>query len=38
VGAMAGTHYGLEGIPPEWVEQVEDSERLQELDSQLYNA
>ena len=36
VGAMAGTHYGLEGIPTEWVEQVEDSQRLQEIDNKLW--
>ena len=31
-GALAGTLYGLEGIPEEWVKQVEDSDKLQEID------
>lgn len=35
VGALAGTFYGLEGIPAEYVSGVEDSERLQKLDQQL---
>lgn len=37
VGAMAGTYYGLEGIPEEWIEQVEDSKKLQEMDQLLHN-
>lgn len=36
VGAIAGTYYGLEGIPRDWVKAVEDSEMLQELDRKLY--
>lgn len=35
-GALAGTLYGLEGIPKEWVEQVEDTKRLQEIDRRLF--
>lgn len=35
VGAIAGTYYGLEGIPNEWVEGVEDSDRLQSIDKKL---
>lgn len=35
VGALAGTYYGIEGIPKKWVEQVEDSEKLQEIDKKL---
>lgn len=36
VGALAGAKYGIQGIPKEWVEQVEDSEKLQEIDSKLW--
>jgi ADP-ribosyl-[dinitrogen reductase] hydrolase len=35
-GALAGTYYGLDGIPQEFIEQIEDSERLQELDRKLF--
>lgn len=38
VGAMAGVYYGQEGIPEEYLKQVEDSEKLQELDRKLYEA
>lgn len=31
-GAILGTVAGVEGIPAEWVKQVENTERLQELD------
>jgi ADP-ribosyl-[dinitrogen reductase] hydrolase len=34
-GALAGTYYGLEGIPKEFVEKIEDSKRLQQLDQKL---
>ena len=36
VGAIMGTAYGLQDIPVEWVEIVEDSDRLQDIDSKLY--
>jgi ADP-ribosyl-[dinitrogen reductase] hydrolase len=35
VGAIAGTAYGLRGIPAEWVEVLEDSDRLQDIDTRL---
>lgn len=35
VGALAGTFYGLEGIPEYYVRNVEDSDKLQELDVKL---
>jgi len=35
VGAIAGTAYGLEGIPAEWIEILEDSDMLQETDVKL---
>jgi ADP-ribosylglycohydrolase len=38
VGALAGTYYGLDGIPKKYVEGVEDSEMLIELDEKLYEA
>jgi len=38
VGAIAGTAYGLRGIPAEWVEVLEDSDRLQEIDTRLYES
>lgn len=38
VGALAGTYYGLEGIPTEFVKDVEASEYLLELDSKLFGA
>lgn len=34
-GAIAGTAYGLDGIPSEWIEIVEDSQKLQEIDTKL---
>ncbi|MHA2427000.1 MAG: ADP-ribosylglycohydrolase family protein [Candidatus Hermodarchaeia archaeon] len=34
-GAIAGTAYGLSGIPAEWVEVLEDSDRLQDIDTRL---
>jgi ADP-ribosylglycohydrolase len=34
-GAIAGTAYGLQGIPAEWVEITEDSNRLQDIDTRL---
>lgn len=37
VGALAGSYYGLEGIPEEYVQGVEDSLLLQNLDKKLYN-
>lgn len=37
VGALAGTFYGLEGIPIELVQGVEDSATLQSLDVKLFN-
>lgn len=37
VGALAGTYYGKEGIPQEYVEGVEESEMLQKIDERLYN-
>lgn len=36
VGALAGSCYGLEGIPSEFVEKVEDSQLLQSLDEKLF--
>jgi len=36
-GALAGAYYGIEGIPKEWVEQVEESEMIQDLDKKLFN-
>ncbi|HVI41280.1 MAG TPA: ADP-ribosylglycohydrolase family protein [Anaerovoracaceae bacterium] len=36
VGAIAGTYYGLEGIPTEWVKGIEDSELLLRLDRELF--
>lgn len=36
VGALAGTTYGLEGIPVEYISTVEGSERLQAFDKQLF--
>lgn len=36
VGALAGTCYGLEGIPKELVNGVEDTEQLQALDLKLW--
>ena len=36
-GAIAGTVYGLRGIPAEWVEVLEDSDRLQDIDTRLKN-
>jgi len=36
VGALAGSYYGIEGIPKEWIDQVEESEMLQKLDSDLF--
>ena len=35
VGALAGTYYGIEGIPDEYAEGVEDSKFLQLLDERL---
>lgn len=37
VGALFGAKLGMQAIPTQWVTQVEDSERLIVLDSQLYN-
>lgn len=37
VGAMAGTWYGLEGIPQEYKNQVEDFQLLQDLTDELIN-
>lgn len=37
VGSLFGARDGLKGIPPHWVEQVEDRDKLIILDSQLYN-
>jgi ADP-ribosylglycohydrolase len=34
-GTMSGTYLGLEGIPKEYVNEVEDSERIQKLDKEL---
>lgn len=34
-GAIAGTAHGLRGIPAEWVEITEDSDRLQDIDTRL---
>jgi ADP-ribosyl-[dinitrogen reductase] hydrolase len=36
-GAMAGTHYGLEGIPGEYTEKVENFDLLQSLTDELVN-
>jgi ADP-ribosyl-[dinitrogen reductase] hydrolase len=35
VGAMAGTYYGLEGIPSEYTDQVENFQLLQDLTDEL---
>jgi ADP-ribosyl-[dinitrogen reductase] hydrolase len=37
VGAMAGTYYGLEGIPSEYKDQVENFQLLQDLTDELAN-
>jgi ADP-ribosylglycohydrolase len=37
VGALFGTKYGMRDIPQEWSDNVEDSSKLKQLDSQLYN-
>jgi ADP-ribosylglycohydrolase len=37
VGAMAGTYYGLEGIPVHYKNQVENFELLQDLTTELIN-
>ncbi len=37
-GALAGAYYGLEGIPEAWVQGVEASERLRDLDARLVAA
>lgn len=37
VGALAGTRYGLEGIPKDWVKQVEGSSMLKKIDADLYS-
>lgn len=37
VGALAGTYYGLEGIPDEYKEQVENFELLASLDAELFS-
>jgi ADP-ribosyl-[dinitrogen reductase] hydrolase len=37
VGALAGTYYGLEGIPAEYKDMVEDFQILQDLTDQLIN-
>jgi ADP-ribosyl-[dinitrogen reductase] hydrolase len=37
VGALAGTYYGLEGIPPEYKDNVENKELLQFLTDELVN-
>jgi ADP-ribosyl-[dinitrogen reductase] hydrolase len=36
-GAMAGAAYGRDAIKKDWVTQVEDSEKLQQLDDTLYS-
>jgi len=36
-GQIAGAYYGLEGIPDEWIENVYDSERIQDIAEKLYN-
>lgn len=38
VGAMAGTYYGLEGIPSEYTDQVENFELLQSLTDELLSS
>ena len=35
-GAMAGAAYGVDMIREDWISQVEDSEKLQKLDDDLY--
>ncbi len=37
VGALAGTYYGLEGIPSEYKDQVENFQLLQDLTDELVN-
>ena len=37
VGALAGTYYGLDSIPSEYTEQVENFELLQALTDELTN-
>jgi poly(ADP-ribose) glycohydrolase ARH3 len=34
-GALCGAKYGMQGIPQEWVNQIEDREKLIDLDLQL---
>ena len=34
-GALCGAHYGLEGIPKEYIDQVEDKDYILELDEKL---
>jgi ADP-ribosylglycohydrolase len=36
-GNLCGAKYGIEGIPTQWIDQVEDHDGLMALDSQLYN-
>lgn len=36
VGSLAGTYYGLEGIPAKYVEDVEETKMLQDIDQKLY--
>ena len=37
VGSLFGAKYGRQCIPQNWIDQVEDSEKLMVLDSQLHN-
>ena len=37
VGALAGSYYGLEGIPSEYKDQVENFQLLQDLTDELTN-